>query len=127
MGNLHIGCGIAVNNRSHILKLNKNIAVIGLLCGLGLGLVGCTQFPDLDKRIDSNASNAPYPALIPGDKIIAARDEIQTKSVEDPALDARVARLKSRAARLRNATIDAPTRARMRDGVDQTALTDPSS
>jgi len=87
-------------------------------------LAGCADFPDLPGTMA--AGDAPFPALVPIDGLLALaagsgaavlRAEAGTAGVMG-----RVAGLSARANALRGPVIDGATRARMRAGVDTSAL-----
>lgn len=80
-------------------------------------VAGCTQFPDLDAAISPGAEAAPYPQLVPTESLSASVPEPLIEPETSTSLEARVAHLRARAARLRGSVIDSPTRARMTTGV----------
>lgn len=80
---------------------------------------GCAQFPELEARVSDTVRAQPFPDLVPLDGLQARLDSTQITPETGPAVEARVAQLKARAARLRGAVIDAPTRARIKAGVPQ--------
>ena len=84
-------------------------------------MAGCARFPELDRTIEPQARQADYPALLPVDELAAISAAPApapgTAAAPDPP-DARIARLKARAARLRGGVIDEETRARMDAGVE---------
>ena len=91
--------------------------------GLGLGLAGCTELPDLNDRLQPGAARADYPALVPVEPLLArAEASQQIDESTGPALEARVARLRARAAGLRGAVVDGASRNRIRQGVDRSGL-----
>ena len=87
-----------------------------LMLPLALLCSGCAQFPELDATIPPSAENAPFPALVPLEPLLAANARV----VSDPAattetLEQRVAALRVRARVLQNRpVIAANTRARLR-------------
>lgn len=93
---------------------------------IALLLAGCTQFPELDATVDPDLQDAPFPALVPLGPILSRSQELPNidGSVPDLAanIDARISRLRARAATLRGPVISSASRARMRRGVDTTAL-----
>ncbi|WP_113911960.1 hypothetical protein [Roseovarius dicentrarchi] len=82
-----------------------------------LGAAGCTQFPQLDATLTDAARAAPYPDLVPLEGLQARINETDTGPDTAPAIEARIAGLKSRASRLGGTVIDDSTRARMQAGV----------
>jgi hypothetical protein len=84
-------------------------------------LTACAQFPALDEGVSEADRNAPYPTLIPLAPLIAQADALGG-SVSNIGFDGRIATLNARAAALRGGIIDPATRARMRAGVDTSAL-----
>ncbi len=89
-----------------------------LLSALLLLTGACTQFPDLDPTLTPALEAAEYPTLVPLAPMLAAA---QTPGVE-PAqaaatIDARVAALRSRAARLRGSVLNGPERQRLAQGL----------
>jgi hypothetical protein len=90
-------------------------------CSLSLALLAlsaCTQFPALDRTITPALENADYPALVPLDPLLASAtvgrvDTVQTEA----ALNARVARLRARAARLRGSVLSGREKQRLEQGL----------
>lgn len=80
-------------------------------------LAGCSQFPDLDDAVSPGARDAAYPALIPVERIRARVPEARLAPEAEDTMTARVSALRLRAARLRGAVIDDPSRARLKAGV----------
>ncbi len=81
-------------------------------------LTACTQFPELDQTVSPDLENADFPALIPLDPILAGtrtatRDNTQTQA----ALEARVANLRARAARIRGSVLTGRERQRLAEGL----------
>lgn len=96
----------------------KRVHLIWVL-GAGLVLTGaCTQFPALDRTLTPELESAAYPALVPLAPVLASA---QTTRVEPQrataAIDARVAALKSRAARLRGSVLSGRERQRLANGL----------
>jgi hypothetical protein len=82
-----------------------------------LALSACTQFPALDRTITPSLENADYPALEPTEQLLARAkagrvDPIQTETT----LNARVARLRSRANALRGSVLTGRERQRLAEG-----------
>lgn len=82
-------------------------------------LAGCTGFPRLDGTISAHARRADYPRLAPIDQLIAGADDQQITDVTIGGLQARIAGLRARAARLRGPVVDPATRARMQAALDR--------
>ncbi|MEL6295271.1 MAG: hypothetical protein AAFR10_13510 [Pseudomonadota bacterium] len=77
----------------------------------------CTQFPELDDAVSEQAQAAPYPALVDlGPLVTEARASRTDPAEVETSVDARVAALRARAARLRGEVVDAETRRRMQAG-----------
>ncbi len=81
-------------------------------------LTACTQFPELDQTVSPDLENADFPALIPLDPILAGtrtatRDNTQTQAM----LEARVANLRARAARIRGSVLTGRERQRLAEGL----------
>lgn len=89
-------------------------------------LSACTQFPELDARVGPDATRGPYPDLVPVAPLVARADGLEASPTTSPEalanVDARIARLKARAAGLRGPVIPAPVRTRMLRGVATAAL-----
>ena len=88
--------------------LRHIIAVLFLL-----GLLGCSQFPELDGVVADGSSNVAYPRILPLQGLLASVPPLRPGlGVGD--LPARALSLRARAANLRSrAVIDTATRARM--------------
>lgn len=86
---------------------------------LGLALVACTEFPELDAALSVEARAAPYPMLLPVEELKARVDAPRIAPKTASGIEARVAALRARAARLRGTVLDSPTRARMQAGINQ--------
>ncbi|MDX1785773.1 hypothetical protein [Roseovarius sp. ZX-A-9] len=80
-------------------------------------LSACSQFPELDAVVSDDIRDAPYPDLVPLDTLDIRTGPGRITPGTAQTVEARVARLKARAARLRRTVIDGDTRARMRDGI----------
>jgi len=87
-------------------------------------LAGCADIPELPGTMV--AGDAPYPALIPIDGLLAmaaaSGGAVQVAAVATSNVIGRVNGLTMRANALRRPVVDAATRARMREGVDTSAL-----
>ncbi|MBA85399.1 hypothetical protein ACSSNL_02615 [Thalassobius sp. S69A] len=64
---------------------------------------GCAQLPDLDDHVTPAARQAPYPALVPLEPLLAGATETAISENTDPQLRARAAALRARAQRMRQA------------------------
>lgn len=84
---------------------------------LTVALWGCTPFPDLDSALSDGARDAPYPALLPVETLTARAADPQITPGTGPGIEARVASLRARAARLRGSVIDNRTHQRLSAGV----------
>ncbi|MDR9395368.1 MAG: hypothetical protein RI571_13805 [Roseovarius sp.] len=78
----------------------------------------CARFPELDETVDEDARRAPYPALIPLEGLAAPGAAPRATAPATEALEARAARLRARAGRIRGDVIDTETRRRMEAGVE---------
>lgn len=89
------------------------------LCLLALvaALPGCSDFPPLEESVGITGREAPYPDLVPVAELRAAVPAPGIEADTAGGIEARVARLRARAARLRRTVIDSRTEARMRNGV----------
>ena len=86
-------------------------------------LAGCADIPELPGTMI--AGDAPYPALIPIDGLLAAAGSaaaMRAAAAGSAGVMGRVAGLSARANALRGPVIDGATQARMRAGVDTSAL-----
>ena len=81
-------------------------------------LGACTQFPELDHTVDSEAQAAGYTDLVPIETIKTAVPETQIEPETQDDLEDRVERLKKRANGLRGAVVDEATQERMRAGIE---------
>ena len=87
-------------------------------CVLALSLAACAQFPALDGTVPPSAQAASYPTLVPLEPLLAGIEATSTDPVAtSSSVNARVARLKNRAAQLRQTVIDGETRTRMSGGI----------
>ncbi len=80
---------------------------------LTLALSACTQFPELDQNTSAETRRAPYPDLLPVEDLRARLDAPRVTDQTTLSLEARVARLRARAARLRGTVIDDTSRQRL--------------
>lgn len=78
-----------------------------------LCLAGCSQFPELDDTISPAARAAAYPDLVPAEDLRAELANAQITDDTTSSLEARVAALQARAARLRGTVIDQASRNRL--------------
>ena len=85
-------------------------------------LAACTQAPSLDGTVPADLENAPYPSLIPLDRLEApaSAPEVEAARIGGD-LSARVAALKAKAARMQGPVVSEDTRARMDAGVPEIA------
>ncbi len=89
------------------------LAVALPLCGLA-PLTGCTQMPDLDGAIGTEARLAPYPAILPLERLsLPAPGSTDAAIAEAARLAARAADLRRRARSMRQEIIDKASRKRM--------------
>jgi hypothetical protein len=89
-----------------------------VLIALPALVAGCTQFPALDRTLTPALEAAPYPALVPLGPVLAAAQRTGLDPQQaNAALDARVAALKSRAARLRGSVLSGAERVRLEKGL----------
>ncbi|VAW00982.1 hypothetical protein MNBD_ALPHA07-1208 [hydrothermal vent metagenome] len=77
-----------------------------LILSLLLATTACTEFPELDAKVDAAARAAPYPDLIPVEEIKAQVSAPRIADTSGSDVNARAARLKARAARLRATPIN---------------------
>ena len=90
---------------------------------LFLMAAGCTDVPELGGRVAPDLRAAPFPKLLPLEKVLAQKPPAQQQSEEIQSdLAARVARLQARANALRGSVVDEPTRRRLSNGVNSDAL-----
>lgn len=78
----------------------------------------CTQFPVIEDRVSEDVRDAPYMDLVPIETLRTGMPEDQLADTDATAVEARVARLRARAARLSGAVVDNQTRTRMSQGVN---------
>ncbi|MEO1139976.1 MAG: hypothetical protein AAFW87_11020 [Pseudomonadota bacterium] len=95
------------------------IAVLVLL----VTLAGCSQFPELDDNLSSEARAARYPDLVPVEDLRAGLTAPRITDETTTTLEGRVAALRARAARLRGTVIDRNSRNRLEQKV---TLPDPA-
>lgn len=84
-----------------------------IVLGLIAGLAACSQFPPLDESLSPGAKSAPYPDLVPVEDLRAQAAGLQIGDQTLSGIEARVARLKARAARLRGTVLSGADRARL--------------
>lgn len=85
---------------------------------VGMSLTACSAFPQLDDTLSPGVKAANYPDLVP---VEALRAQASEPRIDDRMLDgieARVARLKARAARLRGTVLSGADRARLTQTVE---------
>lgn len=85
---------------------------------LVLGLGACAPTPVERLAESPGVSDAPYPALLPLERLLEGPAPRATPALRDTTLS-RVAALRARADALRGPVIEAPLRNRMRRGVRQ--------
>lgn len=91
---------------------------IPVTLALLMAVSGCVEVPELDRSITEEARLASYPELIPVETIRAEVPEARIAQETGPDLQARAEALQRRADGLRRGpVVDAPTRARMEQGV----------
>ncbi|WP_306113590.1 MULTISPECIES: hypothetical protein [unclassified Roseovarius] len=78
-------------------------------------LSACSDFPELEDTVDSDAT---YPDLVPIESLTAKTPDARIEPETAPDTQARIDRLKSRAARLQRDVIDDETHQRMQDGIE---------
>lgn len=77
-------------------------------------IAGCVQFPEIDDATDPRVEQADYPTLVPLDPILASVAAPAPETAETEAeLEARIAGLRARAARLRGAGLSSADRNRL--------------
>jgi hypothetical protein len=82
-----------------------------------LALPGCTQFPDLDKRLTEADKAAAFPTLVPAESILSGADMVLIQPETQTEIEDRITALDRRADGLRATGFDPDTRARMQSGV----------
>ncbi len=76
-------------------------------------MTGCTQFPELNQSVSADARNGSFPSLVPVEVLRADAPDQRITDDTTPTLEARVAALRSRAARLRGTVLSSNARARL--------------
>lgn len=85
---------------------------------IALAMGACTTFPELDRTVTPALEAAPYPALVPLGPVLAqATTSADGARQANATLDARVAALKARAARLRGSVFNGPEQQRLAQGL----------
>lgn len=79
---------------------------------LCLLLCACAQFPELATPEARLAQNAPYPTLVPLEQLLHGSAPVATEATASD-LQARLARLRARANRLRGPVLDGKSRSRL--------------
>ena len=82
-------------------------------------LAACSQFPELQEDAALGGRDAPYPDLVPVETLRAQAPDAAITPESQTGMEARITRLRSRAARLKGTVVDGGTRARMSQGVRQ--------
>lgn len=81
-------------------------------------LAGCTQFPELDQTQTAELEAADYPDLVPIEPILARVDAPgPDPAAEEASLESRLARLRSRADRLRGTVLTGKEKRRLEQGL----------
>lgn len=89
-----------------------------LLAVCALLLAGCIDVPELDARLGETDADAPYPRLVPAERILQAANAGTLVPETQESLQDRVTALNQRADNLRGGGgLDEATRARMQAGV----------
>ena len=83
-----------------------------------LALGACAEPYPLAPELAASVADAPYPALVPVERIRAQGPPATATPGAAAAIDARADALRARASSLRGPVIDAGTETRMRRGVD---------
>lgn len=92
--------------------------VLLILSVLALLTAGCAPLPDLDRTITPAMEAAPYPALVPLAPVLARANAPGVDPERgNGVLDARVAALKARAARLRGSVLTGRESQRLAHGL----------
>ncbi len=89
-----------------------------LLSALFAALSACSEFPALDDATSREARTAPYPDLVPIETLNAQAPEQRIEPETTAETQARIDKLKARAAKLQGNVIDDETRQRMQDGIE---------
>ncbi len=81
-------------------------------------LAGCAEFPALDQTITPALEQADYPALVPLGPLLAETAAPHTdRETTQARMDARLAALRARAARLRDGVLSGRERQRLAQGL----------
>lgn len=83
---------------------------------LAAALAACSQFPELDAAVSPGVAEADYPTLLPLGGLLTGPEPRATQEMRG-GIEARVAGLRARAARLGGAVVADPVKTRMRRGV----------
>jgi hypothetical protein len=85
---------------------------------IGASLTACTTFPALDHTVTAEMEAAEFPTLVPMAPLLAAAQTSGTDPQQaTTAIDARIAALKSRAARLRGSVLTGREKQRLAQGL----------
>lgn len=95
--------------KGHVLVILNRILLLCLCCAMS----ACAQFPELDDEISKEAKAAPYPDLVPVEELRAGLKTARITDQTQTSLEARVAALRVRAARLKRTVIDRNARNRL--------------
>ena len=81
-------------------------------------LTACAQFPELDRTVSPEVEAADFPALVPLEPILASTSTaVHSNQQTQAVLEARVANLRARAARLRGSVLTGAERQRLAEGL----------
>ncbi len=87
-----------------------------LLCALA----ACEEFPELDGTVPAHMKEAGFPTLVPVEPLVTAARAPAITETTMAGMAARVAALRTRAARLSGPVVDRATKARMARGISDT-------
>lgn len=90
----------------------KSIA-LPLALALGLGVAGCTDFPEVEDRETPEGRAADFPDLAPIEVLTTPATPSRLDPQTQASLEARVANLRARAARLKRSVMDPDARNRL--------------
>lgn len=83
-------------------------------------LGGCVQVPELGDRVSADLDDAPYPALIPLDKVLGPRADPQGEAEKvQNQIDSRRRALNAKARAIRSDVIDETAQDRLKDDVGE--------
>jgi hypothetical protein len=97
------------------MSCRRSLAVLPLCAAL---LAACTQFPALDDSVSAQTRAAPYPDLVPLERLTSQVPSPRADaSATEAALNARLARLRARAAGLRGGVLTGREKLRLQQGL----------